>query len=251
MKFFKEILLAFQSYLEGLKYFPNFYKSFLLLILLILIFSTPIVFIDFAFKSLLSHIPFFHLIKYEKLLIQMMANFSGFLLLLILSPVFSLVSEKLMHILAGKTYRFSPAQLIKDIIRGIKITMRNLVYEYFYVFVITLILWILPENPIISIVGLLSNILVVSYFYGFSLLDYALENYRIGYNPSVKFVRSHSGIAVGLGLLYTLLIHFNDKFFHTDNHWTIYWTAFGEALIAFAGVIAASIIMFKKRQIIQ
>ncbi len=251
MKFIKEILLALHSYISGLKYIPIFYKSLLLLIFLLLIFAGPIVLIDYIFQTLISKISFFDLSKYENLLVQMLANFSGFLLLLILSPVFSLVSEKLMHILSGKTYKFSSSQLLKDIFRGIKITLRNLVYEYFYVLIITLILWILPENPIISSIGLLLNILIVSYFYGFSLLDYALENYRIGYNQSVDFVRNHPGIAVGLGLLYTLLINFNDKFFQTDNHFVIYWTAFGEAIIAFAGVIAASIIMSKRKQSIQ
>ncbi len=244
----KELLQSMFSYIPALRYVLKLYKYLVFILLLLLLFLFPILLIDEGLQGISKLIPYHSSQKYASMSVQFIANISGFFLLLILSPVFSMASEEVIHLLNGKTYKFSPTQLIKDVIRGVKITIRNLFYEYLYILIISIILYFLPENPVIKVLGFVANTLVVSYFYGFSLLDYALENHRINYKKSVAFVRSHAGIAIGLGLMYYLMISINDISYIKGffGHFGIYWTAFGEALVAFTGVIAGSIILNKK-----
>ncbi len=244
---FKNILSSITAYLKAFFYLPVLWKYLLLLLLFVFIFSFPVFLLDQFFEFLLSYLPFASAEGYEKYLMSGLASFSGFLLLLVLSPVFSMVSEEVFHKLSGTVYRFSFLQLAKDVIRGIKITLRNLAYEYIILMIIGGFLFLLPDNQWETTFAVVLNMLVTSYFYGFTLLDYAMENQRMNYKESVEFVREHFDLAIGLGLIYFLMIRFNDwppiKYFL--GKYEMYWTGFGEALVAFLGVIAGSIVLFK------
>ncbi len=245
-----EIKKGILAYTEAIQKFNKFdlQKYFLLVFLLLFIFLFPVMIMD-AFMYLFSFIlPFSKSTKYESLFAQFMASISGFFLLLVLSPVFSLVSEKVTAKLQGKTYHFSSTQFIKDILRGIKITLRNLIYEYLFIALISILLYLSPKNSISNIMGNILLILVTSYYYGFTLLDYALENHRFSYKKSLNFVKNNKGIAIGLGLVYHIIISTNDLPFVENilGHFTIYITTFGEAIIVFIGVIAASILVSRK-----
>jgi len=73
-----------------------------------------------------------------------------------------------------------------------------------------------------------------------------MENLRMSYRQSVEFVRRYPGYAIGLGSIYYAAITINDWESVAGNfgHFSIYWSAFAEALVAFFGVIAASYIMY-------
>lgn len=245
--FIKNILLSVYAYLKSFKYLFSLWKYVLLLIFLIIVFSFPVYITDSFFKLLMPYFPYFKLEEYERDFIFMMSSLSGFVLLLILSPVFSMVSEEIFHKLSGTVYRFSFLQLIKDIIRGIKITIRNLIFEYLFLMGLALLVFILPDYKIITVFAWVLNMLVTSYFFGFTLLDYAMENQRMSYKQSVEFVRNHPGLAIGLGLIYFLMIHLNDlpQIRQMFGEYELYWTGFGEALVAFLGVIAGSIVLYK------
>ena len=248
----REIFIGFGYYATAIRYFFKFrlYKYFLLLLILLIIFAFPVVIFDFLINFLSGLIPYFKVQKYALLTINIVAGISGFLLLLVLSPVFSMVSEEVGKNLSGQTYRFSPIQLFKDVVRGIKIGLRNMFYQYISIAVISIALYFLPEMKLMHLLGNILIGLITSYFYGFSILDYAMENYRMSYKASVQFVHRHSGLVIGLGLVYYLMISLNillkDKFI--SPHVSVYWSAFSEAFVAFIGVIAASILMFKYKQ---
>jgi CysZ protein len=240
--FVKNLLLSIISYFKALKYLPYLWKYLLLSFFLLVIFALPVYMTDRFFEWFLGFLPWSSTQKYEKLLISSMAGLSGFVLLMILSPVFSLISEEVFYKISGKKIRFSIRQLIKDVVRGIKMTLRNLIYEMAIIFFLGLIIYLFPKKESIKSIFLIVNLLVTSYFYGFTLLDYAMENRKMGYKESVEFVRNHSGLAIGLGAIYYAMIRINNWpwFYQKLGDNAIYWTSFGETLIALVGVVAGT-----------
>ena len=248
----QDVIKSIGYYGMAVGYFFKFrlFKYLILLLILLILFAFPVVIFDFLINFIAGLIPYFNVQKYTILTVNIVASISGFFLLLILSPVFSLVSEEVGKRLHGQTYNFSPVQLVKDIVRGIKISLRNMFYQYLGIAIISIVLYFLPEMKIIHLTGNTLIVLITAYFYGFSILDYAMENYRMPYRDSVQFVRDNPGLAIGLGSVYYLMISFNTIFEGrlVSEHFSVYWSAFSEALVAFIGVIAASVLMFEKRK---
>ena len=245
-----QLIFSLKAFVKSLEIFLKYrlYKYLLLLLFLLIIFAFPVVVFDYFVHLVTGLIPYASVQKYGLAGVSIAAGISGFFLLLVLSPVFSLVSEETGKRLTGLEYRFSPAQLIKDVIRGLKITLRNLLYQYLAIALISIVLYFLPDTYIIQLAGSILIFLVTAYFYGFSILDYAMENLRMSYDASVEFVRNHPGYALGLGSVYYAMISINDWKIIADalGHFSVYWSAFAEALVAFFGVIAASYILYKK-----
>ena len=127
--------------------------------------------------------------------------FGGYLTIIFLSPVFTYLSEKTASIQKGKVYNFNFTQFVNDIFRAILISVRNIFIQLIMVFVLFLIGFIPVIGWGISIFG---NLLIVSYFYGFSFLDYTNERYQLPIKESVKIVRRKKGLAIGLGLVFYL-----------------------------------------------
>ncbi|MFY8004629.1 MAG: EI24 domain-containing protein, partial [Chitinophagaceae bacterium] len=103
-------------------------------------------------------------------------------------------------IIEGKEYPFSFVQLSKDILRGIRIALRNglwqTVYSTFILFasIIPVVGWFSP------IVGLLTE----CYYYGFSMLDYSMERNKKTTTESIYFIGRHKGLAIGNGMVFYL-----------------------------------------------
>lgn len=127
--------------------------------------------------------------------------FGGYLTIIFLSPVFTYLSEKTASIQKGRIYNFNFTQFIKDIFRAIIISARNILVQLVMVFVLFLIGFVPVIGWGISIFG---NLLIVSYFYGFSFLDYTNERHQLSIKESVKIVRRKKGLAIGLGLVFYL-----------------------------------------------
>ncbi len=81
-------------------------------------------------------------------LIMMLFYFSLFkyLFLIIGSPVFAYLSEKTESIMEGKDFPFSFKQLLADILRGIKLALRNALWQSVY----TISLLILSFIPVVG-----------------------------------------------------------------------------------------------------
>ena len=127
--------------------------------------------------------------------------FGGYLTIIFLSPVFTYLSEKTASIQKGRIYNFKFTQFIKDIFRAIIISARNILVQLVMVFVLFLIGFVPVIGWGISIFG---NLLIVSYFYGFSFLDYTNERHQLSIKESVKIIRRKKGLAIGLGLVFYL-----------------------------------------------
>jgi CysZ protein len=128
--------------------------------------------------------------------------FGGYIIIMLMSPVFALLSEKTEEILTGNKFPFNGDQMMRDIVRGILIAFRNMFIELGYmIFILVLGLFI----PIIGgIVGTVILFFIASYFYGFAFIDYVNERRRLTLKQSVQFIRANKGLAIGNGFIFAM-----------------------------------------------
>lgn len=134
------------------------------------------------------------------LIVQLMLYFSLFkyVWLILGSPVFAYLSEKTDSILEYKEYSFSFRQLLKSMMRGVKIAMRNALWQTVY----SISLLLLSLIPVAGLVTPLIALMVECYFYGFSMLDYNCEQRKMNSSDSIYFIGNHKGLAIGNGLVF-------------------------------------------------
>lgn len=130
------------------------------------------------------------------------AYFSGFIILIILSPIFSYISEKTDKILTGNDYPFSIGQTIKDIWRGIVLALRNMISEFLFV----ILFFTLSFVPLLGILAPFALFFVTAYFYGFSFMDYSNERKQLSVSESVKTIKANKGAAIGNGFVFALVL---------------------------------------------
>ena len=123
-----------------------------------------------------------------------------YVFLIIGSPVFAYLSEKTESILEGKDFPFDMKQLMKDILRGIRMALRNTLWQTVYV--VSLIL--LSLVPLVGWITPVIVLFVECYYYGSSMLDYSLERHKLSYSQSIAYIGRHRGLAIGNGLIFYL-----------------------------------------------
>ena len=126
-----------------------------------------------------------------------------FIFLIIGSPVFAYLSEKTESIIQGKEFPFSFSQLMKDAARGIKLALRNSLWQTVYLVSILLLSLI----PVVGWITPVIAIFVECYYYGFSMLDYSCERHKLSPSESIDYIGKHKGLAIGNGLVFYLM-HF-------------------------------------------
>jgi CysZ protein len=126
-----------------------------------------------------------------------------FLFLIIGSPLFAYLSEKTEAIIEGKEFSFSLSQLIRDMGRGSKLSLRNCLWQTVYMVCILLLSFI----PLIGWITPLISAFLECYFYGFSMLDYSCERHQLSASESIAFIGKRRGLAIGNGLIFYLM-HF-------------------------------------------
>lgn len=131
------------------------------------------------------------------------STFLKYVLLMILSPVFSLLSESADEKLTGNKYPFNFIQLLKDIVRGVSINLRNMLLEYFFIFICFIISIAFPPLFIVTTPFLL---FLGWYYVGFSLLDYSCERHKYNASQSIQFIKQNRGTACGIGFVYSFFM---------------------------------------------
>lgn len=162
--------------------------------------------IDKKIEGFWSFLSFFSIKKIAMVLTWLISfmlttKFSKYVILILLSPVFAFLSEKVDEKLTGKQYPFDLFQLIKDVFRGVLIALRNLTIELFLIAILTLSSFFAGPLAILLVPVLW---LISSYFYGFSMMDYTSERRKYSISNSVQFVRKNKGIALGNGMMYSV-----------------------------------------------
>ena len=137
------------------------------------------------------------------MLILLLYYFSLFkyLLLILGSPLFAFLSEKTAFIIENDEAPISGHRIMHDMGRNMALSLRNLLWQSIYV-VSILILCIIP---VIGWVAPLMMLLLESYYFGFSMLDYGLERRNMELKTGIRFVSSHKGLAIGNGMIFYLM----------------------------------------------
>ncbi len=126
-----------------------------------------------------------------------------YIFLILGSPVFAYLSEKTEAIMEGKDFPFNWSQLMKDILRGVKLALRNALWQTVYA--VTLL--ILSFFPVLGWITPVIAVSIECYYYGFSMLDYSCERHKLSPSESIRFIGNHKGLAVGNGIVFYLM-HF-------------------------------------------
>lgn len=124
------------------------------------------------------------------------------IILALSAPFMSPVSEKIeQHYYGEVTHLHRKTSNTDQLIRGIRINVRNLFREL----LITLPILLLNFIPIVNIFSTILLFLVQAYYAGFGNMDYTLERH-LGYKESVNFVKKNRGYAIGNGIVFMLFL---------------------------------------------
>jgi len=128
--------------------------------------------------------------------------FGGYIVLMVMSPVYSWLSGRTEAALTGHEYPFSWRQLLREVFRGIGIALRNMIFQLFFTVVFMLCSFI----PLIGLLSPLAVFLTSAYFYGFSFVDYTIERKRFNVKESVRYVNRNIGTVTGIGSVFALAL---------------------------------------------
>jgi len=124
-----------------------------------------------------------------------------YLFLILGSPVFAYLSEKTESIIEGREFPLSFIQLLNDIFRGIRLALRNTLWQA----VFTISILILSFFPVVGWVTPVIMLFVECYYYGFSMLDYSCERHKLSPSESIEYITRHKGLAIGNGMMFFLM----------------------------------------------
>jgi len=130
------------------------------------------------------------------------AYISGYIVIILMSPLLAYISEKTEQILTGNEYSIGFSQMIKDILRGVFMALRNLFMEL----LLLLLMFLVSFIPVIGWLGAIVVFFISAYFYGFSFIDFNNERQKLTISESVKIVRKYKWIAIANGLVFSLFL---------------------------------------------
>jgi CysZ protein len=126
------------------------------------------------------------------------------LFLIIGTPYFSFISEKVHKIITKTTKPFTVKGWLKEMKRGLALSITNSIKQLGYAILITLFSLI----PIIGIIAPLLTFIVLAYYNGILMTDYSLESEAYNLKESKMFYSQNKPImfSIGLGFMFLLLI---------------------------------------------
>ena len=218
----REIIISVQSYLEAHRFIkqhklwkwiliPGIIYALLFAASMILFGASASHFIEWIFTK--THIKVW-MQQHQGGILNFIFAFATFILWLILmlfyfslfkyiwlivgSPVFAYLSEKTEALMQNRKYEVSASQLLKDILRGIYISLRSSLWQTVYL----VSLFILSFIPLVGWITPVIALLVEGYYYGFSMLDYSFERRNLSASQSIYFIGTHKGLAIGNGIIF-------------------------------------------------
>lgn len=117
------------------------------------------------------------------------------------APFMSPVSEKIEEYYKGKNHLHRKTSFHEQLVRGIRINVRNLTKEL----LLTIPILLLSLIPVIGIFSTVILFLMQAYYAGFGNMDYTLERH-FKYKESIEFVKKHKGLAIGNGIVFILFL---------------------------------------------
>lgn len=124
------------------------------------------------------------------------------IVLILMSPVMALLSEKVEKLATGKEYPFQMKQFLRDVWRGVRIAFKNLIIEITIIVCLSLMTFI----PILGWVAPLFIFVIQSYFYGFSMMDYTNERKKWTMRESSAYIYKNKWLAMTNGALFYFIL---------------------------------------------
>lgn len=120
------------------------------------------------------------------------------------TPFFSYISARTEEVVTGKSYPFNFWTFLKEIKRGIVLSVRNSFKQLGWLLLISLIAFI----PVIGMIAPLLTFVIQAYYNGLLMMDYTLERHNYSVKESQVYYKQHKPelFALGLGLMFLLLI---------------------------------------------
>lgn len=139
-------------------------------------------------------------ITFKILFFLFMLFYGGFIVIIIMSPFFSALSERVESIETQTTYPFSMQKLLQDAWRGVSIAVRN----GFLQLLLSLLIFCIGFIPLVGFIAPILLFITSAYFYGFSFIDFAMERSYPSLKERVAFIRKHRTAAITNGAVFAL-----------------------------------------------
>ena len=219
--FWKDFSRSLSAYGEGFKLISQLklWKFFFVPALIGLLVGAGIIYGGYAASDnvgefLSSWYPF----EFGSSVVLWIADFIGGFLIIIIgymmykhivialsSPFMGPVSEKIEKHLSGDNAIASQSGFMELLVRGIRVSLRNIFLEL----LITLPLLLFSLIPLLNIFSTILIFYTQAFYCGFGNMDYTLERHK-KYNETGAFIRKNKGLAFGNGFvfMFALLIPF-------------------------------------------
>jgi CysZ protein len=123
-----------------------------------------------------------------------------YLFLIIGSPLFAYLSQQTEALIKAPDgdFKLDGKQLLQDMRRGIRVALRNSIWQTVY----TVSILILSFIPVIGWITPVIATLTECYYYGFSMLDYSCQRHKLSQSASLAYISQHKGLAIGNGIIF-------------------------------------------------
>ena len=213
----KNILSGIKSYVGAFSLISELklWKYFIIPIIISILTAITIGIISYGLSDNIGHyIADFWKWEFGKETFETISTFLSGLLLIIIglllykhivmglsAPFMSPISEKIEYHFTGKKHTHRTTSFQQQLIRGIRINIRNLGKEI----LLTIPILLLGFIPVIGLISTVLLFLIQAYYAGFGNMDYTLERHY-KYKESIQFVKRNRGLAIGNGIVFMLFL---------------------------------------------
>jgi CysZ protein len=159
---------------------------------------------DLPGGSALKGLPTWALDAAEELVLAVLlfSKVFRYIVLILFAQMMAALSKKTDEIITGRKFDISLGRRILNLLRALALVLRNLFMDL----LIAILCLLLACTPVIG--WLAAPVMVIAgwYFAGFSMMDYVYEHRRMPIRDGVRFTRRHKGIAIGTGMIFSLLM---------------------------------------------
>lgn len=128
----------------------------------------------------------------------------GTIVIVLMSPIYTLLSEKTETILTGREFPFDMRQTLKDVWRAIRIAVRNTIKQLS----LTVLCLLLNFIPVVGSVAAIILIFIINaYYFGCGFMDYTYERWRLSPKQSRNETHKLKFIAFSIGAVYSLPLY--------------------------------------------
>jgi CysZ protein len=223
MRFLHELQLSFRFYSRAVRFVEehNLWKIFLLPALLQLLAAVVVAVGAWKTSGYLVHWIFdrftgaeesdairsilesFLLLAIRGSVLFLYLKLFRYTVLILYAPLLAHISTKIQAIANQREVKYCASRFFCDCSRGIRIAARNFLLEVLLtlgiVFLTLLAIWVAPLAPLFLL-------LIESYFFGYSMIDYRNEFFELSAADSRNLMAEHPGLVLGNGLMFNIIL---------------------------------------------